>query len=122
MSAATYVLPFMEILGTRNQDYLLAGRNAAAIVKHHTYRMLRALILFLTVAGALTLQAADEAMPASHINSGGASVEVTFAPGKVNLPQSTVLSWIKSAADSVSAYYGRFPVPHARILVRPVEG
>jgi len=56
------------------------------------------------------------------VNSGGASIEVTFAPGKVNLPQSAVLAWIKSAADSVSAYYGRFPVPHARILVRPVEG
>jgi hypothetical protein len=84
--------------------------------------MLRAQVLFLIIAGALTLQAAEETMPATHVDSGGASIEVTFAPGKVNLPQSTVLAWIKSAADSVSAYYGRFPVPHARILVRPVEG
>jgi hypothetical protein len=87
--------------------------------------MLPAQILFLTIAiaGALTPQAAaDDTMPAAHVNSGGASIEVTFATGKVNLPQSTVLAWIKSAADSVSAYYGRFPVPHARILVRPVEG
>jgi hypothetical protein len=86
--------------------------------------MLSAQIRFLTIpiAGALALQAADDTMPAAHVNSGGASIEVSFAPGKVNLPQSTVLAWIKSAADSVSAYYGRFPVPHARILVRPVEG
>src|ERR1700724_2290134 len=84
--------------------------------------MLRAQVLFLTIAGALTLQGADDTMPATHVNSGGASIEVTFAPGKVNLPQSTVLAWIKSAADSVSAYYGRFPVPHARILVSPVQG
>jgi hypothetical protein len=84
--------------------------------------MLRGQVGLLIIAGALTLGAADDAMPAAQINSGGASIEVTFGPGKVNLPQSTVLAWIKSAADAVSAYYGRFPVPHPRILVRPSEG
>ena len=84
--------------------------------------MMRAQALFLIIAGALTLPAADETLPAAHVNAGGMRVEVNFAAGKVNLPQSTVLAWIKSAADAVSAYYGRFPVPHARILVRPSEG
>jgi hypothetical protein len=87
--------------------------------------MLRAQAPFPILACALmsfTLRAADETLPPAHINSGGYTIEVTFAPGKINLPQPKVLAWISSAADAVSAYYGHFPVPHARILVRPVEG
>jgi hypothetical protein len=87
--------------------------------------MLRSPVLFLITVGMLmpfALQAADETLPAAHINSGGYTIEVTFAPGKINLPQPKVIAWISSAADAVSAYFGRFPVPHARILVRPVEG
>src|SRR6266567_7884613 len=87
--------------------------------------MLRNHALLLMTAGALmqsALPAAEETIPAAHITSGGATIEVTFAPGKINLPQSKVLAWISSAADAVSAYYGHFPVPHGRILVRPVEG
>src|SRR5258708_1118289 len=87
--------------------------------------MLRNQALLLITAGALMqsgLRAADETLPAAPIASGGASMEVTFGPGKINLPQPKVLAWISSAADAVSAYYGHFPVPHGRILVRPVEG
>jgi hypothetical protein len=47
---------------------------------------------------------------------------VIFAPGKINLPQSKVLAWISTAANSVSAYFGRFPLSRARIFLRPVEG
>ncbi len=79
----------------------------------------------LIAAGALTpftLPAADETLPAAQIRSGGYTIVVTFAPGKINLPRSTVLAWISSAADAVSAYFGRFPVSHARIFVRPAAG
>ncbi len=87
--------------------------------------MLRAKALLLIIAGVLmpsALQSAEETLPAARITSGGCTIQVNFAPGKINLPQSKVLAWISSAADSVSAYYGRFPVPHARIMVRPAEG
>ena len=87
--------------------------------------MLRAQALLLIIVGVLmpsALQPAEETLPVARITSGGCTIQVTFAPGKINLPQSKVLAWISSAANSVSAYYGRFPVPHARIMVRPVEG
>src|SRR5258708_35775617 len=87
--------------------------------------MLRNQALLLITAVVLRqfdLRAAKETLPAAHITSGGATIEVTFAPGKITLPQPKVLAWISSAADAVSAYYGHYPVPHGRILVRPVEG
>lgn len=49
-------------------------------------------------------------------------VDVSFAPGKFDLPPASVLNWIKRAAVAVSTYYGRFPVPHARVRVVPMEG
>src|SRR6266849_8721870 len=87
--------------------------------------MLRTQVLLMMIAGALmqsALRAADETLPAAHITSGGSTIEVICASGKINLPQSKVLAWISSAADSVSAYFGRFPVPHARIFLRPAVG
>src|SRR5262249_25446906 len=44
------------------------------------------------------------------------------APGKLNLPDSSIHGWIGNAAQAVATYFGRFPVAHARILVRPIDG
>jgi hypothetical protein len=96
-----------------------------AIVEHHNLQMLRSQAFLLIIAGALlagTLRAADETLPPAQVTSGGSTIEVIFAPGKINLPLSKVLAWISSAADSVSAYYGRFPVPRGRIFLRPAVG
>lgn len=54
--------------------------------------------------------------------SGGATIEVTFAPGKFDLPRASVLAWISNAANAVSEYFGRFPVERPRLMVRPSEG
>ena len=78
------------------------------------------IVLFL-VAGGLSLCAQD-ALPSAQVKSDGAVIDVTFAPGKIDLPQSAILAWITNAADAVSEYFGRFPIPHPRILVRPGEG
>src|SRR5690349_11334928 len=65
---------------------------------------------------------AQDALPAAQIKAGGAVIDVTFAPGKIDLPQSALLAWISTAAEAVSEYFGRFPLPHARIFIRPAEG
>ena len=79
---------------------------------------------FLIAAGAFVLAGAkaDDQMPPEQITVGGATIDVTFAPGKVNLPEPKVRAWITNAAEAVSEYFGRFPVAHLRIQVRPVEG
>ena len=53
---------------------------------------------------------------------GGAQIQVDFAEGKFDLPNSALLQWVDKAARAVTAYYGRFPVPRARILIVPANG
>jgi hypothetical protein len=52
----------------------------------------------------------------------GASIQIDFSPGKVDLTEQEIVGWIRRAAQAVSLYYGRFPVPRERILVVFVAG
>ena len=56
-----------------------------------------------------------------HVRSilGGATIQIDFAPGSLDLPQDNVVQWIHNAATAVTTYYGRFPVATARVLVVP---
>jgi len=58
----------------------------------------------------------------AQVTSGGATIEVSFAPGKFDVGRGAVLAWVTNAASAVSEYFGRFPVEHARLMVRPSEG
>jgi hypothetical protein len=51
---------------------------------------------------------------------GGAALQVDFAAGPLDLTPAQILPWIQRAANAVTVYYGRFPVPRARILIVPV--
>jgi hypothetical protein len=55
------------------------------------------------------------------ISVGGASIQIDFSDGAVDLSHDAILQWIKNAARAVSTYYGRFPVQRERILVEFVE-
>jgi len=50
---------------------------------------------------------------------GNSSLQVDFAQGEMDLATPMVLAWVQRAADAVVAYYGRFPVSKARILIVP---
>ena len=65
---------------------------------------------------------AFDQLPQTHLRSANADLSVAFAPGPMDLPQERLHQWIKQRADIVTAYYGRFPVDTARILVIPVGG
>ncbi len=59
----------------------------------------------------------------SHdLKVGGATLQVDFAAGKFDLGDDAILRHVQTAAEAVSAYYGRFPVVRARVLIIPVEG
>jgi hypothetical protein len=79
------------------------------------------MMLILFWAGG-ALQAAEDTLPAAQLKVGGAVIDVTFAAGKIDLPQPRILAWITTAAEAVTEYFGRFPLPHPRILVRPGGG
>jgi hypothetical protein len=53
---------------------------------------------------------------------GGATIEVTFTSDQFDLPRQALLDWIGLGARAVSGYFGRFPVPHARIQVVMTSG
>jgi len=72
--------------------------------------------LLLLLSGLVAAQEPAEVM------SGGATIEVSFAPGRFDLPGASLLAWVSNAANAVSEYFGRFPVQHARVMVRPSEG
>lgn len=51
------------------------------------------------------------------IHVGGATIQIDFAPGPLDVNHGQVVQWIDTAARAVSHYYGKFPVPRARVLV-----
>jgi hypothetical protein len=53
---------------------------------------------------------------------GGASIQIDFSSGEIDLPEPDIVQWITNAARAVSTYYGRYPVPRERILIMFVEG
>lgn len=56
------------------------------------------------------------------IHIGGATIQVDFGPGSVDLPNEAILHWVENAASSVATYYGRFPVTRDRVLIEPAPG
>jgi hypothetical protein len=53
---------------------------------------------------------------------GGARIDVTIEPGKCEASQAELLRWVKSAAESVTAYYSRFPVPRLSLQIACFDG
>jgi hypothetical protein len=69
----------------------------------------------------LRAQGFDRPLASSQqIQVGAATIRVDFAQGPLDLPASQVLPWVQRAVKAVTAYYGRFPVTRARILIVPV--
>jgi hypothetical protein len=77
--------------------------------------------LLATFLGAITLfapssvRADPDVRPTAQMHIGGAVLDVFIAPGPRASTQAEVLAWIGTAAQAVSHYYGRFPVPQACI-------
>lgn len=57
-----------------------------------------------------------------QLHIGGATLQVDFAAGAMDLSVDTLMQHVQAAATAVSTYYGRFPVPRARLLIIPVAG
>ena len=52
----------------------------------------------------------------------GGALRIAFAPGALSMPPESYIAWLRTSAEAVTAYYGRFPVPSARILLVPSDG
>ena len=90
--------------------------------------LLRWVALNAGVAVALGVGALATAQPGHNLTIvasrelkiGGGTVQVDFAEGAMDLSQDTVFAHVRDAASAIAAYYGRFPVARARVLIVPV--
>jgi hypothetical protein len=77
-------------------------------------------LLGLATGPALARVANSQTKPAAtatKLKEGGAEIDVSFESDHFDLPQAALLGWVSQAARAVSAYYGRFPVPRARVRI-----
>src|SRR5271168_4479806 len=58
----------------------------------------------------------------SSLLIGNARIDIRIEGSTLRLPAKDVFLWVRSAAESVTAYYGRFPVPQVLIRITPFEG
>jgi len=73
-----------------------------------------------------TLSCARQNSPANNVTStvlaGNSRIDVTINTDEAPLSQPSVIKWVQNAAESVTAYYGRFPVPHYTLRVIAFDG
>jgi len=87
------------------------------------WRRLLTLFLFMPLCVHAQPWRAAAGIASSHeLKIGEATIQVDFANGQMDLTAEQVLQHIRDAAEAITAYYGRFPVARARILVVPTQG
>ena len=52
----------------------------------------------------------------------GATIDVILPTETMKLSHQDLLGWVQGAANAVSSYYGRFPVPHLTLQIRSSNG
>ncbi|MFZ3215327.1 MAG: hypothetical protein WA192_04630 [Candidatus Acidiferrales bacterium] len=58
----------------------------------------------------------------STILIGNSRIDVHVEPGPLRATKDDLMQWVHWAAESVSGYYGRFPVPEVLIRIVPSDG
>ena len=86
------------------------------------FALLALVALLSSTSGAQPWNAAAGIASTHQVTSGGATIQVDFANGAMDLTPEQILEHIQKAADAITTYYGRFPVTRARILVVPSQG
>ena len=91
------------------------------LLKARTYglRILFVVCALLLIFRTFTSQAGQVT---STLVIGGSKLDVTVESGEMKVSQAELLQWVKSAAEAVATYYGRYPVPHVEIRIIPVDG
>jgi hypothetical protein len=87
----------------------------------HAPRVSRGVAAAFGLAAASMLACAATAAPPSRqtitINEGGAALTVEYEPCRLPVTKDALVRWVTRAARSVTAYFGRFPVERARVLI-----
>src|SRR5277367_4663112 len=91
----------------------------------HSSRSARSLCLAI-LAVLIAWLGATIAFPADDMTStiviGNSRIDVNIEPGQLQATKEDLLKWVRWAAESVNAYYGRFPVPQLLLRIVPTDG
>ena len=68
-----------------------------------------------------TIVSAKDEMTSSLL-IGNARIDIRIESSNLRMPAKDIFRWIKSAAESVTAYYGRFPIPQVLVRITPFKG
>ena len=79
-------------------------------------------LLVAVAAGAFQFRREVKVASTKNLSVGGATIQVDFAEGPLDLGVEAVADHVRDAARAVTVYYGRFPVARARVLILPAEG
>jgi hypothetical protein len=78
------------------------------------------------LAASIVWLAAATAFPADEMTStiviGNSRIDVNIESGSMQASKEDLMKWVRWAAESVSAYYGRFPVPQLLLRIVPADG
>ena len=58
----------------------------------------------------------------STVVVGSSRIDVHIESGPMQLSNEELMQWVRMAADSVSTYYERFPVPEVALRIIPADG
>ena len=73
------------------------------------------------LAGACALRAAPNPTM-ERLKAGQSVIDIEISDGPLDIGRPAIVEWVHKAVRAVEAYYGRFPVPAARMEVQVVEG
>ncbi len=76
----------------------------------------------LALAMVLPLMSVSAGQMNSTVLVGASRLDIVVEKGAFNVSQDNLQDWIRSAAESVAAYYGHFPLPRILIRITPAEG
>jgi hypothetical protein len=81
------------------------------------------LFAFLFVTAPLRTFGAEQSNPQNVVMPVmGGKIEITLPDEPMKVSSKDLLDWVKSAADTVSHYYGRFPIPRLTLRIRAGNG
>jgi hypothetical protein len=78
--------------------------------------------LLIFIACSACNSAARPAQMLSTLQIGKSQIDVTLEGGDLAVSHDELLAWVRNAADSVAAYYLRYPVPHVALHIIASEG
>jgi hypothetical protein len=72
--------------------------------------------------GATVLCSGQADMTPKLIRVGESELEVTLGSGLATVTEAELFAWVHQCATAVARYFGRFPVPKARLAIQVLEG